>query len=198
MFNDYTVDMSPRPRRKFGPSQKHRIFLAALPDAESAARIYTLALGLKAKHDFAGNLILPEHLHITLFHLGDWAALPEEIIALASLAASRVQVSAFHVRFNRAQSLRNSTGIYPFVLTGDKIPSPWRESHEALRNALIETGLGGATKGEFLPHITLTYDKLRAKPHDIPPIGWLVRDFVLIHSELGRTTHNHLGCWPLG
>jgi RNA 2',3'-cyclic 3'-phosphodiesterase len=189
--------MPPRARRKFGPSQKHRIFLAALPDAETAARIHGLAEKLKAEHGLSGNLILPGHLHVTLFHLGDWAALPEEIVSIASLAASRVRATVFDVTFKRAESLRNSTGVHPFVLTGDKNASAWHELHEGLRIALTDAGLGGATKGEFLPHITLTYDKLRAKPDAIAPIIWTVRDFVLIHSELGRTTHNHLGRWPL-
>ena len=65
--------MPPKARRKFGPSQKERIFLAALPDPATAARIHALAETLKREHGFTGNLILPEHLHVTLFHLGDWA-----------------------------------------------------------------------------------------------------------------------------
>lgn len=182
-------------RRKFGPSQKHRIFLAAVPDGDTAARIHALAQALKAEHGFTGNLILPEHLHVTLFHLGDWAALPEEIVTLASGAASQVNAPAFDVAFHRAQSFRNSTGVYPFVLTGDK--GQWRTLHEALRTALTDTGLGGATRGDFEPHVTLTYDKVRVKPKAMAPVSWRVQDFVLIHSELGKTTHNHLGRWPL-
>lgn len=182
-------------RRKFGPSQKHRIFLAAVPDGDTAARIHALAQALKAEHGFTGNLILPEHLHVTLFHLGDWAALPAEIVTLASGAASQVNAPAFDVAFHRAQSFRNSTGVYPFVLTGDK--GQWRTLHEALRTALTDAGLGGATRGDFEPHVTLTYDKVRVKPKAMAPVSWRVQDFVLIHSELGKTTHNHLGRWPL-
>lgn len=190
--------MPPRARRKFGVSQKHRIFLAALPDSETAGRIYARALELKAAHGFTANLIQPEHLHVTLFHLGDWAKLPEEIVVIANLAASQVHTPVFDVTFMRAESFRNSTGVYPFVLTGDKNPSAWRGLHEALRVALTNAGLGGATKGEFLPHVTLTYDRTRVKSHAIAPINWTVKDFVLIHSELGKTTHNHLGRWQLG
>jgi 2'-5' RNA ligase len=189
--------MPSRPRRKFGASQKHRIFLAVLPDAKTAAQIYGLAEELKARHGFTANLILPEHLHVTLFHLGDWAALPQEIVRLASLAASEIRESAFDVTFARVESFRNSTGVFPFVLTGEKYLSAWSGLHDALRAALSSTGLGGATKGAFLPHVTLTYDKLRMKPQTIDPITWRVKDFVLIHSELGKTTHNHLGRWAL-
>ncbi|HEY5336803.1 MAG TPA: 2'-5' RNA ligase family protein [Rhizomicrobium sp.] len=189
--------MAARARRKFGPSQKERIFFAALPDEKAAARIHVLAENLKAEHGFTGNLILPEHLHVTLFHLGDWAALPEEIVNLASGAASQVDAPAFDVTFKRAESFRNSAGVYPFVLTGEKGAPQWRALHDALRIALTNAGLGGATRGEFLPHITLAYDPVRVKPLPIAPITWTVRDFVLIHSQLGKTMHHHFGRWPL-
>jgi 2'-5' RNA ligase len=183
------------PRRKFGPSQKDRIFFAALPDEETAVRIHALAETLKHANTFAGALILPEHLHVTLFHLGDWASLPEEIVRLAKEAAALVEVPAFDVTFQRSESFRNSTGVYPFVLTGEE--TQWRTLHTALGAALKRCGLGGATQGAFKPHITLTRDKLRATPNPIAPIRWMVKDFVLIHSLLGKTTHIHSGRWPL-
>lgn len=78
-----------RARRKFGPSQKERIFFACVPDDSTAAKIYALAGQIKRDNAFEGALILPEHLHVTLFHLGDWPKLPEEIVNLASGAASQ-------------------------------------------------------------------------------------------------------------
>lgn len=182
-------------RRKFGPSRKERIFFACLPDGETAARIHALADGIKRDKGLDGTPIRPEHLHVTLFHLGDWAALPQEIVDLARGAASRVNVSMLAVDFHRAESFRNPTGIYPFVLTGDA--RQWKPLHDALRGALTEAGLGGATRGDFQPHVTLSYDKTRLKPFAIAPVSWTVRDFVLVHSQLGKTTHSHLGRWPL-
>jgi len=79
-----------RPRRKFGPSQKERIFFACLPDTETAARIHRRAEEFKRDNKFEGTLILPGHLHVTLFHLGDWAVLPDEIVRLAKDAAAEV------------------------------------------------------------------------------------------------------------
>lgn len=184
-----------RPRRKFGPSQKERIFFACLPDPQTAQRIHARAEAFKRVHGFESALILPEHLHVTLFHLGDWAALPQEIVDLAKAAAAQVAAVPFEAAFARAESFRNSTGVYPFVLTGDI--TPWRALHAALGAALKKVGLGGATQGEFKPHVTLAYDKLRIKPLKIEPLLWTVADFVLIHSQLGRTTHNHLGRWQL-
>lgn len=182
-------------RRKFGPSQKERIFFAALPEPALAQRIHAFAEAMRREHGFAGNLILPEHLHVTLFHLGDWAALPEEIVNLASGAASQVRVPPFEVAFARAESFRNSTGVFPFVLSG--AAAQWKSLHDALRITLGGAGLGGATKGEFKPHVTLTYDEVRVKPAQIAPIAWTVRDFALVHSRLGKTEHIHLGRWVL-
>ena len=182
-------------RRKFGPSQKDRIFFACLPDDATAARIHALAEELKRTHGLEGNLILPEHLHVTLFHLGDWAALPDEIVKLARQAADAVRAAPFEVAFLRAESFRNATGVYPFVLTGDV--AAWRPLHDALGAALKRVGLGGATQGEFKPHVTLLRDAKRVPPIKPSPVSWTVRDFVLVHSLLGKTTHVHLGRWTL-
>jgi RNA 2',3'-cyclic 3'-phosphodiesterase len=187
--------MAARPRRKFGPSQKERIFFAALPNAETAARIYARAEDFQREHGFTGTLILPEHLHVTLFHLGDWASLPDEIVKLAKDAAEQVKAAPFEVAFPRAESFRNSTGVFPFVLTGDA--KEWRALHTSLSAALTKVGLGGATRGEFKPHVTLVYDKVRVKPFKIAPLSWTVREFVLVHSVLGKTAHYHLGRWTL-
>jgi 2'-5' RNA ligase len=185
-----------RPRRKFGPSQKERIFFAALPDENTCARIHAFAEAQKREKGFTANLILPEHLHVTLFHLGDWPKLPEEIVNLALGAASQANVPVFEVAFARAQSFRNSTGVYPFVLTSDK--TAWRGLHDALAMELKNAGLGGATKGDFEPHITLAYDKLRVKPFATDPIAWTVRDFVLItpSSARRRIPISGAGPWP--
>jgi 2'-5' RNA ligase len=185
------------PRRKFGATQKDRIFFACLPDAETADRIHALAETLKHANRFDGTLILPNHLHVTLFHLGEWNGLPAAIIKAAEDAAAEVDVPAFDVAFNLSQSFRSSTGIYPFVLTGDKAAAAWRPLHVALGAALRRVGLGGATHGNFTPHVTLLYDEERAASAPIEPISWTVRDFVLVHSLLGKTTHIHLGRWPL-
>jgi 2'-5' RNA ligase len=158
-------------------------------------RIHAYAEECKRRQGFEAALILPQHLHVTLFHLGDWAAFPEEIVRLAKDAAAQVAVPPFEAAFARAESFRNSTGVFPFVLTGDL--APWRPMHDALGAALKRVGLGGATQGEFKPHVTLTYDRVRVKPSSIEPIAWHVREFVLVHSLLGKTTHNHLGRWPL-
>lgn len=184
-------------RKKFGATQKDRIFFACLPDRPAVERIAALGEELKPTHGFTGALILPEHLHVTLFHLGDWITLPEEIVARASEAAAKVETAPFTVSFARIESFRNRTGVYPFVLSGDA--ASWRSLRDALGAALKQAGLGAAVHeaDEFKPHVTLTYDPVRVKPAAIEPISWMVKDFVLIHSRLGKTEHIHLGRWSL-
>jgi 2'-5' RNA ligase len=186
-----------RPRKKFGASQKDRIFFAVLPDAEAAARIHALAEGIKAENDLGGNLILPEHLHITLFHLGDWRELPTAIVEIASRAAAEVSAAPFAVTCRRVESFRNRTGIYPFVLLAEQGATPLHAFQKALGAALKKNGLGGATQGDFKPHVTLLRHDTRMKPIAVEPLTWTVRDFVLIHSLLGQTRHVHLGRWRL-
>jgi 2'-5' RNA ligase len=106
-----------------------------------------------------------------------------------------VNLPAFDVTFQRVQSFRNSTGVFPLVLTGND--APWRLLHYELGARLKDAGLSGATHGEFKPHMTLAYDRQRLKAFAIPEVEWTVRDFVLVHSRLGKTAHIHLGRWQL-
>ena len=59
---------------EFASRSSARLFLAAVPDAGTAARIHQLAGVLKRAHHFDGKLMAPERLHISLFALG---GLPE-------------------------------------------------------------------------------------------------------------------------
>ena len=69
----------------------------------------------------------------------------------------------------------------------------WRE----LSNQLMAAGLGRYLKREFIPHVTLLYDKRELTPQAIDPIQWTVRDFSLVRSLLGQGRHQVLGTWPL-
>jgi 2'-5' RNA ligase len=46
----------------------------------------------------------------------------------------------------------------------------------------------------FTPHVTLLYDARDVDEYPIEPIGWTVKEFVLIRSLNG---HEHLVRWPL-
>ena len=90
---------------------------------------------------------------------------------------------------------RNRTGVYPFVLTGAE--APWRKLYDPLGAALARHGLASIVHDEFTPHITLLRDAARLKPAAVAPIAFTVREIVLVHSLLGKTTHIHLARWSL-
>lgn len=78
-------------------------------------------------------------------------------------------------------------------------PAPatfWR----SLGATLSDSPLKPFVANSFEPHVTLLRDRTRvAKLGErvIEPIGWTVRDFVLIHSFLGRGRYQFYGRWQL-
>jgi 2'-5' RNA ligase len=172
-------------------SSSGRLFLAAIPDAATAARIYRLAKALKRAHKFDGRITEPARLHVSLFSLG---GLPEPIVRVACEAAAEVRMPPFEVLFDRSASFRVKTGNRPFVLFGDDGLAPLRSFRRTLGAAMAGKGLKRLTKREFTPHITLFYAERSIEEYPIEPIGWTVNQFVLIHSKQG---HTRLAQWPL-
>jgi 2'-5' RNA ligase len=49
----------------------------------------------------------------------------------------------------------------------------------------------------YTPHMTLLWGDRCVGDHPMPPVGWMVRDFVLIRSLIGQSRHVELGRWCL-
>jgi len=160
-----------------------RLFLAAVPDATTAERIYRLAGALKRAHKFAGKIIEADRLHVSLFSLGES---PDLIARMACEAAAEVRAPPFDVLLDRSASFRGKPGNRPFVLLGD-------EGLDRLRSFRRTLGVAMAKK-EFTPHVTLLHAERNVAEHPIEPICWTVNEFVLIRSLHG---HVHLARWPL-
>jgi 2'-5' RNA ligase len=172
-------------------SSSSRLFLAVVPDADAAARIYRLARALKQAHKFDRDIIEPERLHVSLFFLGE---LSEHMLRIACEAAAEVRAHPFEVRFDRSVSFRGRPGNPPFVLVGNDGLNELLSLRRTLGVALASRGLRRLASKDFTPHITLLYGERKVEEHPIEPIRWTVNDFVLIHSMNG---HVHLGRWPL-
>jgi 2'-5' RNA ligase len=168
------------------------LFLAILPDAETAARIYRLAGVLKRAHGFSGRLIAPDRLHVSLFFLGE---LPHCVLSQVCGAVADVRVPSFELTLDRTVSFRGRPGSRPFVLIGDDVPGALKQLRCAIGTALARTGLRRRSNTNFTPHTTLLYDPRSVEEHPIAePIRWLVNEFVLVRSRSG---HTHLEKWPL-
>ena len=178
------------------PHPTDRLFFAAMPPPEVAERVATLAGGLREPLGLRGRPRPTGHLHVTLHHLGDFAGLPQQRVDGACAAAEGVAVPSFEARFDRVGSFRGRPGKHPFVLLGEEDSTGLARLYESLGTRLAAAGLARPERG-FVPHVTLLYDARTIAPRPIEPLGWTVREFLLIHSLLGRTEYRVLGRWSL-
>ena len=167
-----------------------RLFLAVLPDPETATRIAETARHLRLSHGLAGKPLRPEHFHVTLCHIGDWVGLSPAVVDNAKACAASVEMPSFRVCFDRAESFRNGA----LVLRGDDGTIGLDVLQQRLSDALD----GEPSKARsFTPHVTLLRDGHCVPEQRIEPIEWNVREVVLVHSLLGRTTHRPIARWSL-
>jgi 2'-5' RNA ligase len=171
-------------------SSRDHLYLAVIPDADTATQMYRVCGILKRAHGFDRKLVEPNRFHATLFFLGRWS---ERTIRLASEAAAEMRMPPFEAWFDRSFSFRGQDGRHPFVLIGDDGPTRLKSFRQMLGAALTRRGLGHWTRGAFTPHITLLYGERAVGEYPVEPsIGWTVNEFVLIHSLHG---HDYLGRW---
>jgi 2'-5' RNA ligase len=186
-----------RPARSY-IEQSDRLFLAAVPDVGTASRIYELAGIFRRAHKFKGDLIKPEHLHISLFFLGSWDdGLPEMIITKVHRAADELKSLAFEVTLDRTMSFSGQPENSPFVLVGDSGVGQLKVFRKALGVAMTRNDLRRWVHTNFTPHVTLLYDERGVDEQPIEPISWRVGEFVLVRSLYGQTKHIHLARWHL-
>lgn len=173
-------------------SAEGRLFLAALPDAATASRIFRLAGGLKRAHGFSGKLIAPQRLHISLFFLGGFSS---EVTNAAPTTFVELRMSPFKVSFDRTASFRGPPGSCPFVLVGSEGLSQLKSFRQGLATAWAREGLMRLANTSFEPHVTLLYDARCVEEYPLAePISWIINEIVLIHSRNG---HAHLAKWRL-
>lgn len=175
---------------------EHRLFFATMPDQRTAAHIARLGEELRSTLGIRSKLLRTERLHITLHHLGDFPNVPEGILARACTAAAHLVMPPFDVTFDQVLSFNGRPGHRPLVLTGTANLDALVEFQQALGEVLKQVRLR-VSGARFKPHLTLLYDGAKLDSRPIEPITWTVRDFVLIHSWIGRTVYTEKGRWPL-
>jgi 2'-5' RNA ligase len=176
----------------------HKLFFALRPDAETAERIARFAA---AEHEARGlqPRLRPSRIfHITLHYFGYCEGEPDaRLVEVASRAAAEVVRPAFDLNFEAFKSWGTErSSKHPFVLTGGQGLESVRELQQVLVERLAAHGLS-RPELEYVPHLTLRYDKRSAPdwPVDLP--GWLASEFVLVKSPQGETRHEVIGRWPL-
>jgi RNA 2',3'-cyclic 3'-phosphodiesterase len=173
-----------------------RLFFAAHPDADASARIHALTRSLKAELKLAGKPIPAERNHLTLLFVGSFPVLPEGLAQRLAEAANDVRCDAFELRFDRVASFDRRPANRPIVLLAAP-DGPVAALHDALAARLQAAGLPFEAHRAYRPHLTLLYDDQRVPERAVEPIGWTVREFLLMRSLVGRSTHEPLARWPL-
>ncbi|MBL8297280.1 MAG: 2'-5' RNA ligase family protein [Rhodanobacteraceae bacterium] len=180
------------------PEPTDRLFLGIFPDTATAARIDALAAEVCARHGIRAPRHRPERLHVTLFHIGDWAGLSQYTVDTVVAAAGRVSATPFQVQWNEVASFSSRRERSPLVLKASAGNECLHRFRAQLGAELSRVGLGRCAVKAFEPHVTLAYAAEQIAPEPVEPIDWNVVEFVLIHSLLGQTRHVRLGAWPLG
>lgn len=171
------------------------LFFALLPDAATADRVEKLSSAWRRQ---AGIKVRPRATwHVTLFHVGNFAGVPESTVALARSAADTLCARPFEITLARQANFGGAAGNRAGVLLPGESPA-LTAFQAALRQCMLKAGFTqGRSAAKFSPHLTLAYGP--ALPAQaIDPIVWEVREFALVHSIQGQTRHVVLGRWPLG
>lgn len=178
------------------PHPTDRLFFAVMPPPELAQRIAVLAGALRERLGLRGVVRPTTHLHVTLHHLGDFAGVPQRRVEDACAAAAGVTTAPFEACFDRVGSFAGRAGGRPIVLQAATSTGGLADLHADLGRRLAAAGLARRDRA-FVPHLTLLYDTHMVALQAVEPLAWRVREFLLIHSLLGRKKYRVLGRWPL-
>ncbi|MBZ9733155.1 2'-5' RNA ligase [Mesorhizobium sp. CA18] len=181
------------------PKRPDRVFFALFLQARDRAAFWSLQRHLCDLNGITGTLLLKERFHITQQHVGDYKRLRSKIEFAAKRAGRMVEMPAFEVTFSHAVSFpgrpaaKGRPPSRPFVLLADD--GPVCELSRLIGIAMKANGLKSAD--HFVPHMTIAYDEKFVPRQPIEPIGFVAREFVLIHSLRGLTIYKDLSRWPL-
>ena len=172
-----------------------RLFFALMPEAPAAAQAGELVETLRGACRLTGRALPPKRLHVSLHHVGDFAGLPDDVVARAKQAGDGLKQQGFAIRFERAGSFLRKQRTLPLVLRGGAGVIPLIAFQDALGKALTYAGFRPAS--HYTPHMTLLYDSRYVEARDVPPVEWSAKDFVLIRSFIGKSRYETLGHWAL-
>ncbi|MGE0239640.1 MAG: 2'-5' RNA ligase family protein [Parvibaculaceae bacterium] len=195
LSSEFTPPLPAYLRRK----QKDRLFFGVRLDSYPALRVSQFGQRFCVENHVRGTPRPRPLLHISLHHLGDHARLPARIIFAAKRAAESVSVPAFEVTLNAVTA-------FPVGASPDRQSARHALVCLAQSAGLVELhhGLGGAmqriglrARDHFRPHVTFLYGPDAVAQQPIEPIRFTVKDFALIHSEVGLSKYNVIERWPL-
>jgi len=174
-----------------------RLFFAVLPDTAAATQALAVTDTLVAAHGLSGRRLPPRQLHVTLHHVGDWAGLPNSVVARALAAGDGLRHAPVAIRFDKAGSFVRRHRTLPLVLRGGGQVIPLIAFQHGLGEAMARQGFHHLAMSHYTPHMTLLYDPRYVEAKAVTAVEWTARDFVLIRSLIGKAKYEVLGRWEL-
>lgn len=176
-----------------------RLFLGLMLPPDAAGAASAVLDGARRDEGLKGSAIRQDRMHVTLIHVGDYrGALPGSVVADILGVVGSLSEAAFDVAFDHRGSFGGAPGKHPFVLLGGEGVAALAAFRDRLFRALLRAGVRTLSREAFTPHVTLAYGDRQLAERAVEPIRWRATGFVLIHSEIGRSTYHTLGRWPLG
>ena len=187
-------------KREFSAAEAHGFFLAVLCAPEVRGRFQELGAEVKRRHRLAGTLRPKGLLHATLFSFGRYDGPDEKVdrlIDFVRIISGGFFYPCFDVCFDRVMSFGRGNRNRAIVAVGGDGVNPLIDFQQSLGRELEAAGLRTQPAGHFKPHVTLLYDRRAVREQAAGPISWTVREFALIHSNIGQSRYDVLGKWPL-
>lgn len=168
------------------------LFFALRPDAAVNAEVDRCLSVWRGRLGLRGKAMAPARRHVSLLVLGPRTRLPAGHVERVCSAAAGFSCPPFEIRFDRIMRFGGNS----IVLTGSNGNPATDDFRQGLatrlRNALPPQ------HGRFTAHMTLLHDRGASfGTSEIEPLGWVVRDFVLVESYRGEGLHVEVDRWPL-
>jgi len=168
-------------------STAHRFFYALVPPPAVRQRLGAV----RAEAGPLGRVVADDRLHLTLGITPDFPVFLGVVADLLCRLGEAVAAAPAEVRLDRLGASADAVAV-----RGGAAEAPLLALGSAIAALLAQAGLARPT-WRFSPHLTLGYGAPAPFTRAIAPLGWRAEEFVLIHSEAGRTHHTPLGRWPL-
>jgi 2'-5' RNA ligase len=187
-----------RPARSPGgprkPKPDQRYFFGAFPGVARAEPFLRAARRIQDEAGVVAKPIEVGRSHCTIHLVGDFLRpLPEDFIARLIRAMDDIRFGSFPVGFGRVANYGH--GGRAVVLEATEGLADLAELHRLVLSALVRHGLSPVRSLDYRPHVTLFYSDQKVSERLIEPARWLVTEFSLVHSLLGKTQHTHLARW---
>jgi 2'-5' RNA ligase len=176
--------------------ERHRLFLALLPDADACARMRRIAEDLQARYALT-HLIRQQRYHVTVHFLGDNTMLRADQVAAAQHAAAAVVAAPFELAFDALANFGNRHDP-ACALRASTVPAAAQALWCDARDRLFRAGLGRELAPAFVPHVTLAHTgRVHVEAARVEPVVLRVAEWVLVHAVSGRPDYAILDRWPL-